>query len=115
MLELLENASMNEFVRENLSEKKKIKDLFLVVINAIDINQNRKLISCITQFASNLCYGNGKFRAMLRSENSNSFFSILKKVLKSTEKQDKDDKATVADKVLLSHAILSLIGNLCVD
>ena len=37
ILVLLENASMNEEVRMNLSEKKKIKDLFLVVIRSIDI------------------------------------------------------------------------------
>jgi hypothetical protein len=38
---------MNEFVRENLSEKKKIKDLFLVVIKSIDIKENRKLVSSL--------------------------------------------------------------------
>ena len=69
-LEVLESASLNEFVREHLSEKKKIKDLFLVVIKAIDIDANRKLVSSLIQFTSNLCYGNGKFRVMLRSENS---------------------------------------------
>lgn len=47
ILEILEGGSMNEFVRESLSEKKKIKDLFLVVIKSIDINENRKLISSL--------------------------------------------------------------------
>jgi len=46
-LEILETASLNEFVREHLSEKKKIKDLFLVVIKAIDIDANRKLVSSL--------------------------------------------------------------------
>lgn len=62
---------MNELVRDNLSEKKKIKDLFLVVIKSVDIQQNRKLIGSLIQFVSNLCYGVGKFRVMLRAENSN--------------------------------------------
>ena len=47
MLVLLENASMNEAVRANLSEKKKIKDLFLVVIKSIDIKQNRSLVASL--------------------------------------------------------------------
>lgn len=36
ILEILEGASMHEFVRLGLSEKKKIKDLFLVVIRSIE-------------------------------------------------------------------------------
>lgn len=47
VLILLENSSLNEAVRTNLSEKKKIKDLFLVVINSIDIKQNRALVSSL--------------------------------------------------------------------
>lgn len=38
ILMILENGSMSEAVRMNLSEKKKVKDLFLVVIRAIDID-----------------------------------------------------------------------------
>ncbi len=68
---------MIEFVREGLSEKKKIKDLFLVVIRSVDIEKNRKLLSSLIQFASNLCYGTGKFRTMLRSENPSDFFKTL--------------------------------------
>lgn len=115
MLEILENASLNEFVRESLSEKKKIKDLFLVVINAIDINENRKLVSSLIQFVSNLCFGNGKFRTMLRTENTSSFFQTLKRILKSAERLERDDKPTISDKILLRHATLAFIGNLCVD
>jgi len=37
ILSLLENGSMVESVRVNLSEKKKMKDLFLVVIKSIDV------------------------------------------------------------------------------
>lgn len=38
---------MNEYVRENLAEKKMIKDLFLVVIKSISIEENRKLLSSL--------------------------------------------------------------------
>jgi hypothetical protein len=72
---------MNEFVRLGLSEKKKIKDLFLVVINSIEPKSNRKLLSSLIQFVSNLCYGTGKFRTLLRSENSSGFFSTLRGLL----------------------------------
>lgn len=41
ILEILENGSMSEAVRMNLSEKKKVKDLFLVVIKSINIDENR--------------------------------------------------------------------------
>lgn len=70
ILTILENGSMSEPVRMNLSEKKKVKDLFMVVIKSIDINQNRKVVSSLIQFASNLCYGTGKFRRLLISTES---------------------------------------------
>ena len=69
ILEILETGSLNEMVRGQLSEKKKIKDLFLVVIRSVSVEENRKLLSSLIQFASNLCYGTGKFRTMLRAEN----------------------------------------------
>jgi len=47
LLMVLEGGSMVDAVRANLSEKKKIKDLFLVVINAININENRKLVASL--------------------------------------------------------------------
>jgi hypothetical protein len=47
ILSLLENGSMVESVRVNLSEKKKMKDLFLVVIKSIDVKQNRKLVASL--------------------------------------------------------------------
>lgn len=65
ILTILENGSMVEDVRSNLSEKKKIKDLFLVVIRSIEVEKNRRLVASLVQFASNLCYGSGKFRRML--------------------------------------------------
>ena len=65
ILEILENGSMSETVRMNLSEKKKVKDLFLVVIRSIDVDENRQVVASLIQFASNLCYGTGKFRRLL--------------------------------------------------
>lgn len=53
---------MNEQVRGNLSDKKKIKDLFLVVVRSIDIAMNKMLCSSLIQFISNLCHGQGKLR-----------------------------------------------------
>jgi len=38
---------MNDIVRSNLSDKKKIKDLFLVVIRSIEICKNKYLISSL--------------------------------------------------------------------
>ena len=65
ILVLLENASLDEVVRSTLSEMSKIKDLFLIVIRSIDVQENMKLVSSLIQFVSNLCYGTGKFRKML--------------------------------------------------
>jgi hypothetical protein len=81
ILYILETGSMNEPVRMNLSDKKKIKDLFLVVINSIEIGKNKELISSLVQFFSNLCYGQGKLRSMLAREGSEEMMSVLKKVL----------------------------------
>lgn len=78
ILQILETASMNDLVRSNLSDKKKIKDLFLVVIRSIEICKNKYLISSLIQFISNLCFGNGKLRQMLAREDSNEFFSTLR-------------------------------------
>lgn len=69
---------MNDIVRSNLCDKKKIKDLFLVVIRSIEICKNKYLISSLIQFISNLCYGNGKLRQMLAREDSNEFFGTLR-------------------------------------
>ena len=65
LLTLLEGGSLNEVVRSNLSEKTKIKDLFLVVIRSVEVAENMKLVSSLIQFVSNLCYGSGKFRVKL--------------------------------------------------
>lgn len=47
ILQILENGSMIEAVRMNLSEKKKVKDLFLVVIRAINIDENREVVASL--------------------------------------------------------------------
>ena len=84
ILQILENGSMMESVRMNLSEKKKVKDLFLVVIKAIDIDENREVVSSLIQFASNLCYGTGKFRRLLISSDApTDFIQTLSSILTS--------------------------------
>ena len=62
ILTVLEAGSLNEQVRHNLSEKKKIKDLFLVVIRSVDIPKNKALISSLIQFIANLCHGTGQLK-----------------------------------------------------
>jgi hypothetical protein len=82
---------MHEEVRSDLSEKKKIKDLFLVVINSINIKENRQLVSQLISFASNLCYGAGKFRRMLVSDkdrNPIDFLKMLGTILDSAQESD---------------------------
>lgn len=84
ILAILENGSMSEAVRMNLSEKKKVKDLFLVVIKAINIDENRQVVASLIQFASNLCYGTGKFRRLLiSSESPTDFIATLSSILAS--------------------------------
>jgi hypothetical protein len=100
ILTLLENASMHEEVRTDLSEKKKIKDLFLVVINSIDIKNNRVLVSQLISFASNLCYGTGKFRRMLiadKDKKPEDFFGTLKQILESVVEPETKKDAEMLD------------------
>ena len=124
---------MNEQVRSNLSEKKKIKDLFLVVIRSVEIYKNKKLISSLIQFISNLCYGAGKLRTMLANEDSKEFFATLRTVLDQIKIEnklevDEDDQENLnpekikqfaqqeyADKSLLKNTLYAFIGNLLVD
>ena len=84
----------------NLSEKKKIKDLFLVVFNSIDPKENRRLLSSLIQFASNLCYGTGKFRTMLRSDSPANFLGTLKSIFQTTA-EDESDKQRNTDRIVL--------------
>jgi hypothetical protein len=81
ILQILETGSLNEAVRSNLSDKKKIKDLFLVVIKSIEISKNKMLVSSLIQFFSNLCYGTGKLRSMLARENIDELLATLKQIL----------------------------------
>ena len=114
----------------NLSEKKKVKDLFLVVIRAIDIDQNRAVVSSLIQFASNLCYGTGKFRRLLISaEAPTDFIATLSNILTSVQKpldlaaamqaaEEQKSNEMVSDegkRVLLKATTLNFIGNLCVE
>jgi hypothetical protein len=86
ILTLLENASMDETVRGVLSEMSKIKDLFLIVIRSVDVQENASLVSTLIQFVSNLCYGQGKFRKMLSSEPPQEFFTMIERILQLVEK-----------------------------
>jgi hypothetical protein len=128
LLAILENGSMVDLVRDTLSEKKKIKDLFLVVIRAINIDDNRKLIASLVQFVSNLCYGTGKFRRMLiASESPLDFITTLKDILGSVKDQEVtentiNDDTKVSDIVraenarsVLKGTMLNFIGNLTVE
>ena len=124
LLQILETGSMNEAVRSNLSEKKKIKDLFLVVIRSIDIKKNKVVVSSLIQFISNLCYGTGRLRTMLAKEDTREFMATLKQILvqvKETdvpgEDDDKDEfeKKEVAHKSLAKSAVYCLCGNLCIE
>jgi hypothetical protein len=47
LLSLLENGSLNDVVRGILSEKTKIKDLFLIVFRSVEITENMLLISSL--------------------------------------------------------------------
>lgn len=89
ILNILETGSMNESVRSNLSDKKKIKDLFLVVIKSIEIARNKELISSLVQFCSNLCYGQGKLRQMLAREDSRDLMGVFKLILDSIQVESK--------------------------
>lgn len=132
ILTILENGSMSEPVRMNLSEKKKVKDLFMVVIKSIDINQNRKVVSSLIQFASNLCYGTGKFRRLLiATESPLDFIQTLSSILESVQTpmtpmdiaqhlltEESKSGNVVSDegsRVLLKGTTLNFIGNLCVE
>lgn len=136
IMQILENGSMNEAVRMNLSEKKKVKDLFLVVIRAIDIDKNRPVVAALIQFASNLCYGTGKFRRLLiANEAPTEFISTLSSILTSvskpldvaeamakavlaSEEEKKEGESAISDegkRILLKGSLFNFIGNLCVE
>ena len=123
ILTLLENASMDETVRGVLSEMSKIKDLFLIVIRSVDVQENASLVSTLIQFVSNLCYGQGKFRKMLSSEPPQEFFTMIERILqlvekplvdKSKKKEDQDWKGE-GKRSLLKQSTVNFVSNLCVD
>ena len=109
ILQILESGSLNDEVRANLSDKKKIKDLFLVVIRSVDVSRNKLLCSSLIQFIANLCHGNGKLRQMLAREDSSEFFATMKYLLEKAhskltyeESLFRDDDAAADDKTDLS-------------
>ena len=67
---ILEDATLNEFIRNQLSDKKKIKDLFISVLKALDLKENTALIATLISFGSNLCFGKyeARFREYLKKD-----------------------------------------------
>jgi hypothetical protein len=122
LLTLLENGSLNEVVRGILSEKTKIKDLFLIVFRSVEITENMLLISSLIQFVSNLCYGTGKFRVKLASEPPSEFMNTLNEALQKIKKSFvcKEDKTKTdwkreGDRTCVKFAILNFVVNLLND
>jgi len=119
---LLENGSLNDVVRGILSEKTKIKDLFLIVFRSVEITENMLLISSLIQFVSNLCYGTGKFRVKLTQEDPKEFMTTLNDALLKIEKsyickedKSKSDWKKEADRICVKFSILNFVVNLLND
>ena len=53
---------------QSLSEKKKIKDLFINVIKVLNVQDHTWVLVTLISFGTNLCYGkeNFKFRELLK-------------------------------------------------
>ena len=90
---ILEDSTLNEFVRNQLSEKKKIKDLFIAVFKVLDIEDNISLFGTLISFGSNLCFGKHmpRFRELLKKDFGdlmNEIVALVNYVLKNL-KQDK--------------------------
>ena len=142
ILQILEAGSLNEQVRHNLSDKKKIKDLFLVVVRSVKIPRNKKLLAALIQFVANLCHGSGKLKQMLSREDSREFFMTIAMLLKAAKvvvpyedtlakahdaeaREESDSSLTeeqrkkahhaleTAQRLTLRSAIYAFIGNLC--
>lgn len=102
---LLEDATLNDHVRAQLSEKKKIKDLFISVIKALDLDENITLFGTLISFGSNLCFGKyqTKFRELLKknfADLMNEIVNMLTYVLQrlDEDKQAKDNIKTQKEK-----------------
>jgi hypothetical protein len=137
ILQILEAGSMNEEVRQNLSDKKKIKDLFLVVIRSIEISKNKMLVAALLAFVSNLCYGAGKLKQMLANEDMQEFFKTILQIMeqisievKYEEVHDLDEedmenedplkllaflKDQQRDRLTIRSSLHGFLGNLCTE
>ena len=137
LLQILEAGSMNEEVRQNLSEKKKIKDLFLVVIRSIEISRNKMLIASLLSFISNLCYGRGKLKQLLANEDMKEFFNTIMQIMdqiktlvkyEDVHELDEEDlenedpvkilnffKDEQKDRLTIRSSLYGFIGNLCTE
>ena len=91
---ILEDATLNDYVREQLSEKKKIKDLFVTVIKALELDENISLFGTLIGFGSNLCFGKyqTKFREMLKKDFGTLMNEIVTMVNYVIDKLKEDHK-----------------------
>lgn len=53
---------MNALIWSSLSEKKKIKDLFINVIKVLNVQEHSKVLVTLLSFGTNLCYGKDNFK-----------------------------------------------------
>lgn len=113
-MEIIEEGTHNQIVRDGLSEKKKIKDVFLVVVKSINLKEQRTLVASLLSVVGNLCYGTNHFRNLLKSETPTQFFGMLKDILESASKKE-DDQAKEHSRVLVKQSLLAFLGNLTVD
>ncbi|CAI2384675.1 unnamed protein product [Moneuplotes crassus] len=91
---ILEDATLNEFVRNQLSEKKKIKDLFISVLKALDVDENISLFGTLISFGSNLCFGKHmtRFRELLKKDFGDLMNQILEMLTYVIEKLKEDNQ-----------------------
>ena len=91
---ILEEATLNEYVRTQLSEKKKIKELFISVLKALDLQENTNLIATLISFGSNLWFGKYeiKFREFLKKDFGDLMNIIVNMVTFIIEKHKEDNK-----------------------
>lgn len=95
VFQILEDATLNEFVRNQLSEKKRIKDLFIAVLKALDLDDNISLFGTLISFGSNLCFGKnmGMFRELLKKDFGdlmNEIVDITIYVVDNLKKKDQE-------------------------
>jgi len=104
---ILEEATLNDYVRGQLSEKKKIKDLFVSVLKALDLQENTALFGTLISFGSNLCFGKHetKFRELLKKDFGDLMNIIVNMVTFVIEKTQEDMKEQEEIKLIKSQKL----------